>query len=167
MTNVIRQLPHAVAVIYGKNDYITPGKQNHRKFPVAVSINPSAHMNDIIVLRIQTVKFPRMILCFDLRCFHFSFFTSSHLVSVLFIFLLIVPCLTFHCFSSARVLHSFGRRCAQLSATWPTILTCYRDFPKPLRKMQKLHIKFGHKHFVLISLPMYLFSYYFKIRRYD
>jgi hypothetical protein len=50
MTNIIQQLSHAVAVTNGKNDYITPGKQNHRKFPVAVSTEPSAHMNDVIVL---------------------------------------------------------------------------------------------------------------------
>jgi hypothetical protein len=117
MTNVIQQLSHAVAVINGKNDYIKPGKQNRRTFPVTVSIEPSAHMKGITVLRLKTVKFPRMIPCFDLRSFHFSFyFNSSLLVSVLLAFLLIVPCLTCHSFSNARDFHSFGRRYAQNTA---------------------------------------------------
>jgi len=119
MTNVIQQLSLAVAVINGKrNNYVTPGKQNHRKFPVAVSVEPSAYMNDIIVLRLQTVKFRRMILCFELRCFHFSFFffSSSFLVCVLFVFLLIVPCLTCKSLSSVCVFCSFGRRYARISA---------------------------------------------------
>jgi hypothetical protein len=147
----------------GKNDYITPGKQNHRIFPGAVWAESSAHMNGIVVLRLQTVKFPRMILCFDLRSFHFCFFISPLLVSVLFVFLLNLPFFfQCTCFQSLR-----EALCLKLGSMTDYSDISYREFPKSLRKVQKLHIALGHKHFVLTSVPMYLFSYYFKIRRYD
>jgi hypothetical protein len=121
MTNVIHYLSHAVVVINGKNDYITPGKKGHFKFPVALSVELSARVNDIIMLRLHTIKFPIMKICFE--C----------IVSIL-VFLKFFPsfvCLI--CFSAYRTLlnlpfffqctyfNSFGRRCAQNSATWPTI----------------------------------------------
>ena len=117
MTNVIHYLSHAVVVINGKNDYITPGKPSRFRFPVAVSVEPFAHVNDIIMLRLQTVKFPRMKLCFECIVSILVFLKFFPSFVCLIVFLLIVPCLTCHSFSSACIFNSFGRRCAQNSAT--------------------------------------------------
>jgi hypothetical protein len=108
MTNVSHQLSRTVAVMDGKDDFIRPGKHNQHKFPVSVSVEPSARTNECIVLRQHALQFPRMILCFDLSSFHFCSFSYPLLVSFLFVFLLIVPCFTSHCLSSARIFHSFG-----------------------------------------------------------
>jgi hypothetical protein len=108
MTNVSHEMSTAVAVMNGKDDFIRPGKQNHHTFSVSVSVEPSARINDIIVLGQQTEQFPSMIICFDLRSSHFCFFSCSLLVSFLFVFLLVVLCSTSVSLSSARVFHSFG-----------------------------------------------------------
>jgi hypothetical protein len=154
MTSVIQQLSPAVVVINGKNDYITPGNQNYGKFPVAVSVEPSAHMNDIIVLRLQTLKFPRMVLCFDLRSFHFCLFSSSLLESVLFVFPLIVPCFNFTPFIKCTCFSFLQKAlCSKLGSMADYSDSSYRDFPKSLRKMQQLHIKLGHNTSFLHRFP--------------